>query len=105
MKNQIKVQRTDNKFAAILFLQITAILIVLMGVAFSIISVLHNIYFPILSSNVHGSVFGLVVAFLGVRYFLSVQKLKTEVYKSTSQFSWRNFRILKKSEKNEIYKI
>ena len=36
--------------------------------------------------------FGAVVAFLGIRYLLSVRKLKGDVYKTTSQFSWSNFK-------------
>jgi len=42
-----------------------------------------------------GVVFGMVILFLGIRYFLSLSKLKDEVYKS-SGFSWSNFKREKK---------
>jgi hypothetical protein len=66
--------------------------IIILGVTFSIYSFINDVGFIVLSSRIHGSVFGLVVVFLGVRYFLSVKKLKTEVYKAESKFSWGNFR-------------
>jgi CO dehydrogenase/acetyl-CoA synthase epsilon subunit len=40
----------------------------------------------------HGSIFGAMAAFLGARYFLSVKKLKAEVYKESSRFSLSNFK-------------
>jgi hypothetical protein len=48
-----------------------------------------------MNNQIHGAVFGIVIIFLGARYFLSVQKLKGEVYKSISRFSWGNFRVAK----------
>lgn len=93
MKNQIKTTTVDGtKVAPIAALFVTSILIIVSGVAFSIYSAVNGISFPVMNSQVHGAVFGVVIAFLGVRYLLSVQKLKAEVYKGTSVFSWSNFK-------------
>lgn len=93
----MKKQRTKpavetKKIASITILSIMAMLIILFGVTFSAYSLLFNISFSVMNSSIHGAVFGVVITFLGVRYFLSVLKLKKEVYKSSSQFSWNNFK-------------
>ena len=91
-------ERTDrqsvggSKVFAIWFLYLTSIGIVLLGISFCVYSFATNATFLVMSTELHGSVFGLVVSFLGVRYFLAVRKLRSEVYKSTSRFSWRNFK-------------
>jgi len=101
MKRQSNVQAVEReKIVSIMLLFITSILIIVLGVSFSIFSVVNNISFRVLSSQVHGAIFGLVIIFLGVRYFLSVRKLKSEVYKTTSKFSWNNF---KKKDKKKTY--
>ena len=69
-----------------------AVLITIMGTAFAAYSIVNNVEFPVMQTTVPGAVFGAVIAFLGVRYLLSVKKLKGEVYKNTSRFSWRNFK-------------
>lgn len=97
MKNQGKAPAVEKKkVAAILILSITAVIIILLGVSFSIYSLINNVSFTVLNSNVHGAVFGAVSIFLGIRYFLSVLKLKAEVYKASSKFSWSNFKKTKK---------
>jgi hypothetical protein len=96
-RSKIKWQPMDsaaerNKAVSITSLFIGSIAIILTGVIFCINSILNNISFMVLGSGIHGSVFGLVVTFLGIRYFVSVRKLKTEVYKKSSRFSWSNFK-------------
>ena len=85
-----------SKAVSIMVLRLFAIAIILAGASFSVYSVINGIRFMVLNNSVPGVVFGLIVLFLGIRYLLSVQKLKAEVYKSTSSFSWSNF----KSNKN-----
>ena len=93
MKSQSNLQPVESKkVIAIMALFATSTLIMAFGVIFSIISVINNISFMIMNSSIHGAVFGLVISFLGLRYFISVFKLKTEVYKTTSRFSWSNFK-------------
>jgi len=99
MKNQAIEPTIDRtKVASITVLYITSLFIIILGAAFSAYSIVNNISFPVMSSQIHGAVFGAVIIFLGVRYFLSVQKLKAEVYKSTSRFSWSNFKTKKGTE-------
>lgn len=93
MRNRVSVQTADRgKLYSIMLLFMMSSVIIILGVTFSIYSLLNDVGFTVLNSRIHGSVFGLVVVFLGVRYFLSVRKLKTEVYKTESRFSWSNFR-------------
>ncbi|MEA5046973.1 MAG: hypothetical protein VB034_00040 [Eubacteriales bacterium] len=84
------VQRDKRILIALLYA--FAIAIVLLGAAFSVYSAVNDVRLTVLTSSIPGVVFGLVVAFLGVRYVFSIQKLKTEVYRTTSAFSWSNFR-------------
>jgi hypothetical protein len=91
MKNQVHTASAE-KVVSIMILIIISVIIIISGTFFSILSLVNNIYFTVLNSPIHGAIFGLAVIFLGVRYFLSVQKLKAEVYKSTSKFSWNNFK-------------
>ncbi len=92
MKNQEYTPHVEStKIASIAVLFITSVLIIILGAAFSIYSILNNISFPVMGSQIHGMVFGVVIVFLGVRYLLSVLRLKAEVYKGTSRFSWSNF--------------
>lgn len=75
------------------------VLIMLSGVFFIIFSLVNHISFTVLNSNIHGAIFGLLVSYFGIRNFLSVKKLKTEVYKDSSRFSWSNF---KKNTKRQL---
>ena len=93
MKNQACMPPVGrDKMISIVTLYIVSILIILAGTFFGVFSLLNNISIPVLSSQIPGVVFGVVVLFLGIRYLFSVNKLKDEVFKSTSTFSWRNFR-------------
>lgn len=93
MKNQeYKPPVESTKIASITILFITSVAIILLGAAFSVYSIVNNVSFSVMSSQIHGMVFGMVIVFLGVRYLLSVQRLKAEVYKGTSRFSWSNFK-------------
>ena len=94
-KQAIKPTIESTKVALITTLFIAALLIIFSGAAFSVYSVVNNISFTVINSQLHGAIFGVVILFLGVRYFLSVQKLKVEVYKDTSKFSWNNFKMEK----------
>lgn len=81
-----------EKVISIFVLFAVSTLITLAGAFFSVFSLVNSISLPILSSQIPGVVFGLVILLLGIRYFISVKKLKAEVYKSTAKFSWSNFR-------------
>ena len=87
-----------EKRVLIALLYAIAIVIILLGASFCVYSVINNVQFAVLSSSIPGFVFGLVVIFLGVRYVISLQKLKAQVYETTSSFSWDNFEKAKKSK-------
>lgn len=96
MKNQMTKPTIEaSKVASIAALSAGSLFIIGSGAALCVYSLINNIYFSVLSSQIHGAVFGVVIIFLGVRYFLSVLKLKAEVYKTTSRFSWSNFKTTK----------
>lgn len=65
--------------------------IMLSGIFFTAYSLIADISFPIFGTQVHGFVFGLLVFYLGLRYFLSVKNIKEELLKPSSKFSWKNF--------------
>ena len=93
MKQQSAVHAVDRKkVMAIWALYIISAAIVILGASFGIFSLISNVSLMAMNSPIHGAFFGLVIAFLGARYFLSVQKLKLEVYKDASKFSWNNFK-------------
>ncbi|MEI6578360.1 MAG: hypothetical protein WCN92_02720 [Eubacteriales bacterium] len=93
MQNQTKNSSVEKgKKVLIMSLFAFTILIMLSGVFFIVFSLVNHISLPVLNSNIHGAIFGLLVAYLGVRNFLSVKKLKKEVYKESSRFSWSNFK-------------
>lgn len=92
MKAMTNAGVETNKRVAIALLFVTAALIVLLGTAFCVYSMLNNVQLPVMQTNIPGALFGAIIAFLGVRYFMAVQKLKASVYRVGSKFSWRNFR-------------
>lgn len=98
MKIQNRSATPDTQKTAIIrILFITSVLIMVSGVYFSIYSLIYHMNFMVLKSSIHGAFIGLLVLYLGIRYFISVKKLKVELYKTTSVFSWSNF---KKDKKN-----
>jgi len=77
-------------FIAVLY--VVACAIILLGLVFGVYCALNQVMLPVLTTKVPGFVFGMVIAFLGVRYLFSIQKLKEEVFKTTSNFSWSYLR-------------
>ncbi|HEX2927607.1 MAG TPA: hypothetical protein VHP38_15340 [Ruminiclostridium sp.] len=81
-----------SKKVSIIALSVLSAGIFVSGIFFIFYSWIHDTTFKVLNTNVPGIIFGLVVAYLGFRYLLSVSKLKKELYKESAVFSWRNFR-------------
>ena len=92
-------QKTSKKVIFISLLFITSALIMLSGGYFTIYSIVNDINLMVLNSTVPGAIFGLLVFYLGLRYFFMVKKLKVEVYKKSSVFSWNNFKNNVKAKK------
>ena len=99
MKNKVTEPYVGKeKLLPIVTLYVVSGVIILIGAAFSVFSIVNDISLPVLTSQIPGAVFGAVMMFLGIRYLLSVRKLKAEVFKSTSSFSWSNFKKVRKSK-------
>lgn len=86
-----------GKVAIIVVLYVLSILIMLLGAGFSAFSAINGVQMQVMTSTIPGFVFGMVILFLGIRYFMSMSKLRDEVLKSTG-FSWSNFRKVKKNK-------
>ena len=82
----------QNKVVLMLILYAVSVLIVISGAIFSVYSVMNNVSFRVINADIPGLVFGILVVYLGIRYFLSLNKLKREVYKDTSVFAWSNYK-------------
>jgi hypothetical protein len=80
-----------GKLVVLALLYALSFAIIMIGAGFSVYSALHGVKFAVMSTNIPGAVFGMVILFLGIRYFFSLSKLKEDVFKSTG-FSWENFR-------------
>ena len=92
----MKGQGTDEaagrgKAVAIGLLFAMSATITLLGIAFSAVSAWNRWNFVVFQAEIPGVAFGAVVAFLGMRYTLAVQKLKRAVYQSDTRFSFGNF--------------
>lgn len=97
MKNQVNSATVyKQKAISISVLFAATIIIMFLGIIFSVFSLMNDISLKVLNTSVHGVFFGLIVFYLGIRYYFTVKKLKTEVYKNTSNFSWENFKKEKK---------
>ena len=81
-----------NKLVIIAVLFFIAAAITLSGGYFIVYSLLNHISIQVLNTNVPGVVFGIIVAYLGFRYLLSVFKLKAQLFTSDTQFPWQNFK-------------
>jgi len=87
-----------GKVAMIVILYVLSIVIMLLGAGFCVYSAINDVQLKVMTSTFPGFIFGMVILFLGVRYFMSLSKLRAEVMKS-SGFSWENFRKEKKEKK------
>ena len=74
----------------ILFLIAAGIL--LFGLLDGINSIANHTSVPVLNMQVPGVVIGLLAAYLGAKYLLSVMRLAKEIWKDSAVFSWSNFR-------------
>lgn len=93
MKSQNRIAVTDkSKIITINLLYAATMIIIFLGLFFSIFSLVNHIYFKVLNSSVPGVVFGVLVLYLGIRYYFSVDKFKGELFNASSEFAWSNFK-------------
>ena len=86
-----------SRVVMISILYVLSVSIMLLGAGYFVYSAINNVQVQVMSSTIPGFIFGMVILFLGVRYFMSLSKLRDEVMKS-SGFSWGNFRKEKQSK-------
>ncbi|MBW8381251.1 MAG: hypothetical protein K0M69_01850 [Youngiibacter sp.] len=79
------------KAASITALSLLSLVIMVLGAYYIVHSTTNGITIKVINASVPGSVFGLLVLYLGFKYWISVRKLRTEVYKMSSSFSIKNF--------------
>jgi hypothetical protein len=96
MKKQNQSTILKQKALTLTLLFGSSLFIIFLGMFFCAFSFFNNVSFKVLNSQIPGVIFGLLVMYLGIRYYLSVCRLKEEVNKSTSEFSWNNFNKEKK---------
>jgi hypothetical protein len=97
MKQTDKV--ITQKKVIIYFLYLGALIIIFLGAFWGTFSAVNDINLKVLNSSVPGLVFGLVIVYLGLRYFFMVSKFKPDFLKSTDKFSWSNFKREKRKER------
>lgn len=81
-----------GRVVAIVVLYVVASAITLAGVYFGALCLLGGVTIGVLGSQVPAALIGAVIAFLGVRYLITVGRLRNELNDSGATFSWSNFR-------------
>ncbi|WMJ86383.1 hypothetical protein [Anaerocolumna sp. MB42-C2] len=99
MKKQTHIVIERQKNVSVIILYTATLIIMFLGIFFSAFSLINHISIRVLNARIPGVILGLLVLYLGVRYYLSVNKLKEELSKSTYGFSWGNFKKEKEKRK------
>lgn len=81
-----------NKKISIIGLMIINSLILLSGIFFIVYSLYFRVNIKVLNTQVTGAIFGALVLYFGIRYFMNLLKLRKEVFTSNNNFSWSNFK-------------
>jgi len=92
MKNFEGTKQHSPKEIIVFLLYLGSLIILFLGIYFCAFSVLNNIQLKVLSTSIPGMVFGLLIAYLGTRYYFMVSNFKKGFYESNSKFSWSNFK-------------
>jgi len=93
----MKKQKTDkgifrNSKLYINMIWASSLVIMFLGIFFSIFSYINKIEFNVLNNSVSGIVFGVMVLYLGIKYYFSIESLKEDVAKNHLNFSLRNLK-------------
>ncbi len=70
---------------SLMLLRFISFALIVMGILIFILSVINNVSYPVLGQRIHGSIWGSVIVFLGVRYFVSVNQLHRKLLASGTQ--------------------
>ncbi|MFA6941023.1 MAG: hypothetical protein WCQ54_08600 [Clostridiaceae bacterium] len=85
----------DKKYSIIVLFIINCLIFV-SGCLFTIYSIYFKISFRVINTDVSGAVVGLLVSYFSMRHFKKLFDLKGELKKSGNNFSWSNFKKVKK---------
>lgn len=83
---------TREKRVVLRILYSLALAIVLMGTGYTVYCLCQHVSLLVLNASMPGAVFGIVIAFLGIRYLFAVQKLSVSLRDPKNTFSWQNYR-------------
>lgn len=81
-----------NKKVLIFVLMVCNIFILILGLFFIVYSIYFNISIKVFNMKISGVIFGIMVLYFGIRYFINLLKLKKEINKPENTFSWSNFK-------------
>jgi hypothetical protein len=96
-KQKVITSTEKHKVIIISILYVITVIIMFLGIYFSIFSLINNISFQVLNASIPGMIIGMLVFYLGLKYFFLVKKLRTELYKNSSKFAWGNFKKKKRA--------
>jgi len=85
-----------KKEYSIMLLMVLNTLILLSGCIFIAYSIYFKITFKVINTNIPGAIVGLTVLYFSSRYYKMILKLKGEINKKGNNFSWSNFKRIKK---------
>jgi len=81
----------------IIILMILNSFILLSGCIFIAYSIYFKITFKVINTNIPGAIIGLTVLYFSARYYKMLFNLKGEINKKENNFSWSNFKRVKKN--------
>lgn len=95
MKQKIASSNTQqtSKKTVVFLLYCFAGAITIMGFSYTIYSLWNSVTLSVVNSAVPGAVFGIIIAFLGIRYLFAVYKLSLQLNRPDAVFSWMNYRL------------
>lgn len=85
---RLTVQKTIIMF----LLYCGSLVIIFLGMFFCAFSMLNHIWLKVWNTSIPGVIFGLLIVYLGTRYYFMVDEFKKKLYAEDSEFSWSNFR-------------
>lgn len=85
-----------KKKNSILLLLVLNSLILFSGCIFIAYSIYFKITFKVINTNIPGAIIGLTVLYFSARYYKMIFKLKSEINVKGNNFSWANFKRVKK---------
>lgn len=78
---------SDAGSISLMILRSISFALIVLGILIFLFSLVNNISYPVLGQRIHGSIWGFVIAFLGVRYFVSVNQLRRKLLTEGTQTS------------------